>query len=81
MADGAGRYAELSRAVLDLQERGLAASAKWATEMLCGLPPEAAETAGDKLAAAAAERGRRPEPPALMLARACFADRVSCCQK
>lgn len=75
--DAASRYAELSRAVLDLSERGLHQSAKWATEMLCGLPAEAMDAAAGKLAAAAAERARCPDPPAFLLARACFADRVS----
>jgi hypothetical protein len=73
----AAHYAELSRAVTDLRERGLQQSAKWAAEMLCGLPADAATGAADALAADAAASARAPDPPALLLARACFADRVS----
>ncbi|KAI8473690.1 MAG: hypothetical protein J3K34DRAFT_518801 [Monoraphidium minutum] len=68
-------YAELSRAAADLSERGLHASSKWAAEMLCGLPPGAAPAAAERLAADAAARAAAPDPPALLLARACFADR------
>ena len=77
-ADAAARYVELALAVADLSERGLNASAKWAAEMLCGLPPEAAEAGALKLSAARAARAadaKAREPPELLLARACFADR------
>jgi hypothetical protein len=77
MADAGACYAELSRAAADLSDRALAASAKWAAEMLCGLPDGAADAAAPQLAADAAARGAAPDPPQLMLARACFADRVS----
>jgi hypothetical protein len=76
MVDAAARYAELSRAAADLSDRALAASAKWAAEMLCGLPPGAAGGAAEQLAADATARGAATDPPQLMLARACFADRV-----
>jgi len=75
MADAA-RYAELWCAAVDLSDRGLQQPAKWATEMLCGLPPGSAAAASDLLAAAAGECARAPDPPALMLARCCFTDRV-----
>ncbi|GBF90303.1 anaphase-promoting complex subunit 8 [Raphidocelis subcapitata] len=75
MADAAARFAELSAAAAELTDRGLTAAAKWATEMLCGLPPGAAAGAAELLAVDAAARAADPDPPTLLLARACFSDR------
>ena len=41
----ASRYLELSHAIQELRERGLAQSVKWAAEQLVGLGPDAAAAA------------------------------------
>ena len=70
-ADPVALFLELSAAIGGLNARGLFHSAKWAAELLVGLPPSAFET-GAKRAADAAAAAMAPEHPRLVAGRAFF---------
>lgn len=70
-ADPVSLFVELSAAISGLNARGLFHSAKWAAELLTGLPPAAFES-GAKLAAEAAAAATAPEHPRLVAGRAFF---------